>query len=120
MADSSLNVETVGDVTVIGFTADGLSQAAGVEQTARELYAVVEQSGAKKFLVDFANVNFLSSQALGMMLTLRLKAAKIGAALVLTNVRARFGEILSLTNLDKLFTMFDTRQAALDHLAKSG
>jgi anti-sigma B factor antagonist len=113
---SSLNVENTGDVTVVGFTSESLSQAAAVEQTAKELYAVVEQDGARKVVIDFANVSFLSSQALGMMLTLRLKAAKTGAALVLANVRSRFGEILALTNLDKLFTIFDSREAALGHL----
>lgn len=112
------NVQKSGDVSIVALSPESLAQPLAVEQTARELYAVVEQNRATKVLIDFEDVDFLSSRALGMMLTLRLKAAKAGAELVLANVRTRFGEILRLTNLDKLFTIFDSRQAALMHLQR--
>lgn len=118
MPEAELIVHRDNDVTIVELRPDTFGQAAAVEQTARDLFDLIEKGGAKKILLDFASVNFLSSQALGVLLTVRLKAAKVGATLVLANVRARFGEILALTNLDKMFAIFDDRAAAIAHLRK--
>lgn len=120
MAAQNLTIVTDSGITTIEFRPDSFAGALEVEKTGKELYAAVEKGDSKKLILDFGNVDYLSSVGLGVLLTLRMKAAKVGAAAVLANVRARFGEILSLTNLDKLFTIFDSRDAAQAHLRGAG
>lgn len=112
MAAPNLTIVSEGGITSIDFRPDSFAGALEVEQTGKDLYAAIEKGDSKKFILDFGNVDYLSSVGLGVLLTVRMKAAKVGAAVVLANVRSRFGEILTLTNLDKLFTIFDTRDAA--------
>jgi anti-sigma B factor antagonist len=53
--------------------------------------------------LDFANVKFLSSAALGKMVTLAKKAKSLSVRLVLCNIDPMIQEVLAITNLKKLF-----------------
>jgi anti-anti-sigma factor len=55
--------------------------------------------------VDLADVNYLDSSALGMLLLLREKAEPAGVKLALVNSRGPVRQILEVANFHKLFTL---------------
>ena len=60
--------------------------------------------GAKKFVVDLANTDYLDSSALGMLLQLR-QHARTDAAVELRSGSEGVEEILRIANFDKLFKL---------------
>lgn len=78
-----------------------------------DLFRLVEGEAGQAVVIDLSNVAFLSSQALGMLLTLRLKAARGGSRIVLAGVRPALREIISLTQIDQLYPISVDRQSAL-------
>jgi anti-anti-sigma factor len=110
---TSLKISDQGGVTVIGFKESGILDAATIQRIGRELYEVVEKQGRKQIILDFSNVRFLSSQALGVLLTFRRKADSAQAKVALAALRPELRRVFSVTNLDKLFTFHETKEAAL-------
>ena len=66
-------------------------------------YKAYEQ-GAKQFVVDFKNTEYLDSSALGMLLQLR-EHNRSGAQVQLINESDTVSEILRIANFDKLFKL---------------
>ncbi|TWT41023.1 putative anti-sigma factor antagonist [Phycisphaerae bacterium RAS1] len=115
MADSSLSISDQSGVHVVGFRDNSILDVLTIQKIGRELYELVEKDGKLKIVLDFENVRFLSSQALGVLLTLKRKADKAGAAVVLARLRPELARVFKITNLDKMFAFFDSQDAALAH-----
>ncbi|GMU82001.1 MAG: STAS domain-containing protein [Phycisphaerales bacterium] len=117
MADeSSLSVQENEGVTVVGFREAAILDVVTIQRIGKELYALVETGGKKRIVLDFGDVRFLSSQALGVLLNLRRKADKAGAKVALARIRAELARVFKLTNLDKLFEFFDDTGKAVEKL----
>ena len=72
-----IDVSDVGEVSVVQFRDRKILDESNIQEMGRELFELVEQKRAK-ILLNFMNVEFLSSAALGKLITLdkKLKAAK--------------------------------------------
>ena len=72
-----IDVADVGEVSVVQFKDRKILDESNIQEMGRELFELVEQKRAK-ILLNFMNVEFLSSAALGKLITLdkKLKAAK--------------------------------------------
>ena len=112
----SLNLSEEGDVTIASFRDASILDAVTIQRIGRELYALVEDDQRKRIVLDFADVRFLSSQALGVLLTLRRKADQAKADVYLAGIRDELARVFKMTNLDKLFQFFDDRDAAVAKL----
>lgn len=94
-----------GPVTVITFTTESLLSGPDIERAGAAIDAVIEEDGAS-FVLDCAKLNYLSSQAIGMLVTIRKRVmSKQGGKLVLRNVRPVLMELLRITRLNKLFVV---------------
>lgn len=111
---AALKIETTPEgVTVASFRGASILDALTIQQIGRELYDLVEGRGIKKLVLDFAEVRFLSSQALGVLLTLRKKADKASSQIALAGIRPELRRVFKITNLDRLFGFFEDRGKAL-------
>jgi anti-anti-sigma factor len=65
-------------------------------------------------ILDFEKVQYLSSQAIGIVLTLNKKLGALPhSKLVLCGVGPRLMELLKITRLDRLLTVKPTQREAL-------
>ena len=64
-------------------------------------------------LLNFSNVEFLSSAALGKLITLDKKVKANGGRLKLSNIRPEIYEVFAITKLNKLFDIKDEEADAL-------
>ncbi len=109
-----LEVSEVGDMTVVRFVDHKILDAASIEELGVELFSLVENENHKKILLNFANVEFLSSAALGKLITLEKKCKTTGAVLRLCDIRPEIYEVFAITKLNKLF---DIKESEADALA---
>lgn len=114
----TLKVTQSEGVTVVGFRDASILDVVTIQRIAAELYELVEVQQRRKIVLDFAAVRFLSSQALGVLLTLRRKAEKAGATVALAGIRPELLRVFQITNLDKLFPFFSAAPDAVQALCK--
>ena len=109
-----LEINPVGDVTVVRFRDHKIVEDINIQQLGQELFQLVEADNRDKLLLNFSSVDFLSSAALGKLITLDKKMKAHGGTLKLSNIRPEIYEVFSITKLDRLF---DIREDEADALA---
>ena len=75
-----LEVEDIGDVTVVNFVDKKILDEQNIQVIGEQLFSLVDQEGRRKLLLNFGNVEYLSSAALGKLLsTTCLRNSRRGA-----------------------------------------
>jgi anti-sigma B factor antagonist len=108
-----LELETIGDITVASFTDRKILDEQNIQIIGEQLVSLVDELGLKKLLLNFRNVEYLSSAALGKLITLNKKVQAAGGKLVLCGVDPKIREVFVITKLDKMFPIRDDEQEAL-------
>jgi anti-sigma B factor antagonist len=108
-----LDVNESGSITVIRFKDQKIIDPVAIQELGQELFDLVEKEDRRKIILNFGNVEFLSSAALGKLITFEKKVKRINAELILTNISPEIFQVFSITNLDKLFKIKDTEADAL-------
>jgi anti-sigma B factor antagonist len=105
--------QTGNNVTVVTFNDSKIIDEAEIQEFGQELYDLVEREGKKKIVLNFGNVEFLSSAALGKLIGFDKRVKQHGAELVLSNIRPEIYEVFAITKLTKLFVIKDDEADAL-------
>ena len=108
-----LEVEQIGDVTVVNFVDRKILDEQNIQLIGEQLFGLVDQDGARKMLLNFGNVEYLSSAALGKLITLNKKVQAAKGKLILCNIDPQIHEVFEITKLDKFFNIQKEEQAAL-------
>jgi anti-sigma B factor antagonist len=111
MSVHHLDVEQSGCVVSVSGDAD-LYAAANVE---RELVRLVEE-GKHSIVVDLSDATFIDSTMLRVLLNISKRLRPGGGELLVVCREHNIRKIFEITLLDRVFTIFDTREAALEHL----
>jgi anti-sigma B factor antagonist len=98
-----LEVEQIGDVTVVNFTDKKILDEQNIRIIGEQLFSLVDELGQRKILLNFGNVEYLSSAALGKFITLNKKVNAAGGRLILCNIDPQIYEVFEITKLNKLF-----------------
>ena len=115
MADHRrINVEDVGDVTVARFVDKKILDETNIQVIGSQLFSLVEDEGRQKILLDFSNVEYLSSAALGKLITMDKKVKAAGGKLRLCSVRPEIYEVFAITKLNKVFKIDEDQERALE------
>lgn len=109
-----LEVNEVGDVTVVHFRDQKIIEDLRIQELGQELFQLVEAEKRKKLVLNFASVDFLSSAALGKLITLDKKVKANSGAMKFCSIRPEIYEVFAITRLNKLF---DIRRDEGDALA---
>src|SRR3989339_665819 len=65
--------------------------------------SALEQAGIKEIVINFQDVDYLDSSALGMLLLLREKAEAAGKSVSLVSLQGMVKQVLEIANFGKLF-----------------
>src|SRR5262245_53529969 len=95
-----------GEVLVARFNCTVLDPP-GIENVRHELFALIEQRPTCKLLLNFRDVEYVSSAALGVFITLHRRLESGGGQLVLCFLSPAIHELLKLLKLDRLFNIED-------------
>lgn len=108
-----LDVSEVGDVTVVRFHDHKILEDINIQELGQELFQLVELDRRGKLLLNFSSVEFLSSAALGKLITLEKKVKAHSGTLKLCNIRPEIYEVFAITKLNRLFDIKDEEADAL-------
>ena len=106
--------QNVGNVAVISFSQDHILDAVVIDKMGSSLKALVDSEPRSSFVLNFADVNYLSSSALGMLISLQKKIALKGGQLKLAGIRDSIMEVFHITKLDEVFDIYKTEAAAVE------
>ena len=112
-AQRHVEVSEVGDTTVVRFVDRKILDEANIQALGQEVFDLVEKDNRSKVLLNFSSVEFLSSAALGKLITLDRKMKAHGGTLKLSNIRPEIYEVFAITKLNKLFDIRDDESSAL-------
>jgi anti-sigma B factor antagonist len=114
---SRLRVRHEKDITQVEFVDRNILDEANIQQIGDEITDLIDAASSPKLLINFANVDHLSSAALGTLITInnRMKGRK--GQLRLANIDPQIYEVFKITKLDKLFSIHQTTEAALASFA---
>ena len=108
-----LDVSDRGDVSVVRFMDRKLVESENILAVAQELTDLVEREKRKNLLLNFSTLDFLSSEALGKLITLERLVKRHQGQLKLSNIRPEIFEVFTMTKLNRVFDIRDDEAEAL-------
>lgn len=108
-----LEAEDIGDVTVVNFIDKKIVDEQSIQVIGEQLFNLVDEQSRHKLLLNFGNVEYLSSSALGKFIALDKKIKGVGGRLVLCSIAPQIQEVFEITKLDRVFKIEKEEQAAL-------
>ena len=111
-----VEVASVGEVTVVRFLDRKILDAAKIQELGDELFSLVSEE-QPKLLLNFSNVEFLSSAALNKLIILEKKLKAANGRLILTDLRPEIHEVFVITRLTQLFEIKESEADGMNALA---
>jgi anti-sigma B factor antagonist len=90
-----------------------------IESLGKELGELINQ-GNKKIVLNFMNVNFMSSAMIGKLIQFGKKCSNGGIALCLCDINENIDEVFKLMKLESMFKMAKDEEAAIKSFSKKG
>ena len=112
-----IDVSKLGDVTIVRFLDKKILDEAGILELGAELFGLVEQDNRKSLLLNFVGVEFLSSAALGKLITLDRKVKSNKVRMKMSNIRPEILEVFQITKLNKIFDIRKDEAEAISAFA---
>ncbi len=112
-SDRRLDIEEIDGVTVARFLEKKILDEANIDLIGKELFGLIDQDGRKQIVLDFDLVEYLSSAALGKLITMHKKVVTAQGRLVLCNIQKDILDVFKITQLHKVLTLCDDLDDAL-------
>jgi anti-sigma B factor antagonist len=112
-AQRRIEVSKTGDVTVVRFIDKKVLDDDGIQELGKELFELVEVQNRRQVLLNFSNVEFISSATLGKLIVLDRKVKTAKGRLRMCHIRPEILEVFRITKLDKVFDIRDEESEAL-------
>ena len=94
---------------IVEFTNNKILDEGNIAEIGASLNALIDEADGPKLLLDFANVDHLSSAALGMLINANNRVKQRNGQLRLTNIKPQIFEVFVITKLNKLFKIHHSR-----------
>lgn len=104
--------EVEGDALVARFTSAESFQTGSINDTLASLSILIGSAGGSPVVLDFSDIAFLGSPALGMLLSVRKHAESAQIKLRLRGLSSLIREVFEVTRLDRIFSIDDPNDVA--------
>ena len=98
-----LEISEGGDVTAVRFRDRRIDTILAIEQVGEELYRLVEEGRHNRLVLDFSNVDYLSSALIGKLLSLNVKVEARDGNVKLCGIRPEVSDLFHACKLDRVF-----------------
>ncbi len=115
MSESSarLNISQHKDISVVEFTENKILDEMNINDIGQALGDLIATKDRPRLMLDFANVDHLSSAALGMLINVNNRIKQQNGQLRLSNIKPQILEVFMITKLNRLFRILPSRAEAL-------
>ena len=104
----------VDGILVIEFRQSHILDSVTIDRMATRLKELAESAVEDQFLLDFGEVAYLSSSALGMLLGLQRRIVQRKGRMKLAGINSEVMEVFRITKLDTVFDIYKDEAAALE------
>jgi len=111
-----VSVDYSANATMVTFTDQKILEETDLQATEGSVLPLVEQAGKINLILNFCNVQFLSSAALGLLLRISKKVYQYEGQLRLCSVNPKIAEIFKITRLDRVFEIYENASKAMQSL----
>ncbi|MCC6357549.1 MAG: STAS domain-containing protein [Phycisphaerales bacterium] len=108
-----LRIKRANGISMVEFADRKILEELSIQEIGEELDRIVESEPGIRLLLNFRNVDHLSSAALGMLITLRKKVENQNGDLKLSDINKQIFEVFKITRLNKMFDIHDTADQAV-------
>jgi stage II sporulation protein AA (anti-sigma F factor antagonist) len=118
MYEPSFEVTQVGAVNVVMLRLPEMMDSHEFDRLNEEVLAAIAGAPQGRWVFDLANLNYMGSSSLGLMVNIRQRVKQVGGQLVLCSISAPLMKIFRTCCLERLFMIYRTRDEALQKLGK--
>ncbi|MBN2211116.1 MAG: STAS domain-containing protein [Sedimentisphaerales bacterium] len=102
-----------GPITIAELMDEEILEENIIEDIAESLFGLVQEKPSLLLVLDFHQVKHLSSSALGTLIRLNKRIEETKGQLKLCGLRPTLYEIFTITKLNRLFNIYETRELAM-------
>ncbi len=108
-----LDVRIEGDILIIRLDVASTSAMSEVDHIGQHLRQAVQEFSPRHLIVDFSGVRFFSSQMLGLLVDTWRRLRDNGGSVTISGINPQLTRVFRITNLDKLFSFYETTEQAI-------
>ena len=118
LQEPRITIRYTDKVTIATFTNKRVLEEWDIQMLQELIMAVIEQSRRIKLILDFRNVQFISSSAgLGALVRISKKVCECEGQLILCNINRKVHEIFEITWLTKILDIQPDLESAIENLS---
>jgi anti-sigma B factor antagonist len=111
--ESRVRVKRIDNVSQVEFIDRNILDEGNIQAIEEEIVRLIEAEDAPRLLISFANVEHLSSAALGHLISINNRIRARAGQLRLANIDPQIYEVFLITRLNKIFQIHDTTDEAM-------
>lgn len=100
---ASIDVEYGMDVTFVTFQDEKILDEGQIARLREALEPIIERNQEKKLILNFADVRFMTSAMLGLLVRVHKKVVELDGTLQLSNLDSNLRRVFEITQLTKIF-----------------
>jgi anti-sigma B factor antagonist len=113
-----INVEYIGKATIVRFSDEKILEEKDIQALQDSILPMIESApGGIHLILDFGNVQYLSSAVLGLLIRISKRIYENDGRLRLCNINQKIYEIFKITRLTKTFDIYKDIESAAEDLA---
>ncbi len=112
-----ISVQYTDSANVVTFLKEKILEEKDIRRLEESIFPVIERSENIHLVLDFSNVQFLSSSVLGLLLKISKKIYERNSRLALCNINPKIYEIFKITRLNKIFEIYEDIDSAVQGLS---
>ena len=90
-------------VTFVTFVDERIVDEEQIRELKESLEPIIEKNEGGKLILNFSNVNFMTSALLGLLVRVHKKVCELGGRMQLSNLDSNLRRIFEITQLTKVF-----------------
>lgn len=98
-----LIVEPGLDVTIVTLTEERIVDEEQIRGLQESFGPIIENNQDKELIINFANVRFMTSALLGLLVRIHKNVCELGGSLRLSNLDRNLRKVFEITQLTKVF-----------------
>ncbi len=112
-AESRVRVKRIDNVSQVEFVDRNILDEGNIQMIGEEISRLIDAEQSPRLLISFANVEHLSSAALGTLITINNRIRARSGQLRLANIDPQIYEVFVITRLNKLFQIHESTEEAM-------
>jgi anti-sigma B factor antagonist len=116
---TSMDIAIEGNAAIATFKSTCISDVEEIASASTQIKQYIEANRPRKMVFDFDGVKFFSSQVLGLLLEARARLESHSGQVAITSLSPQLERVFKITNLDRIFSLYPDRAAALTQVASA-